>query len=664
MRPSPTPASRRGGTLPQRLRQAALYSTLILPMLGHPSLMAQSDNFDDGKDDGWSRFAPLELLGIPSTVTFPDDGLGGKAYRLESAAPPVPNFGPARIGSRPLVTYSDFTAAFDLIDWDNDLDQSIGLLFRADTIGIGTTSGFAMNYNVQQITGGPGQIQFTRVTAEVPSSAIRFANLALEPGHRYRFVFTAKAAHLAGSVYDLLDLTSPLAEFDTELETSTSGEVGLFNFNAGTRITDPIAGRTDSTFDNYSAATTDLAPLNRTTFFAPTSGLEFTATTFANEPIEPAGVTVLLNEVDRSSRLGFETTTSGLKVRLNELQPNTVYDAVILLKTSAGQSSRTEWTFDTFSEEFLDSPEVLVIEAEDYNFSRGQFINRPPASGRIGNDSILNASTGYVDRIGEPGIDYFDRSGTEGSGQIPAYRAFDTVGTQAGSVEIGGSALLGQRIDPVNDVIRKKYGSQALPEYQVRGTEGGEWLNYTREFPPGKHHVYLRVASRAPQQIYLDTVNSSASLPSQTTSRLGTFAVPNMNLKTNYRFVPLTDATGKRVELEMPGTHTVRLTMGGEQTLRTSDTLALNYMLFVPADVDPPVDESVRLESATDISGPFTPETNALFSGETITIPITENLRFFRLVSPGQAVLLTTEVSGSNLVLRFRLGLIGGGGGI
>jgi hypothetical protein len=292
-------------------------------MLGHPSLMAQSDNFDDGKDDGWSRFAPLELLGIPSTVTFPDDGLGGKAYRLESAAPPVPNFGPARIGSRPLVTYSDFTAAFDLIDWDNDLDQSIGLLFRADTIGIGTTSGFAMNYNVQQITGGPGQIQFTRVTAEVPSSAIRFANLALEPGHRYRFVFTAKAAHLAGSVYDLLDLTSPLAEFDTELETSTSGEVGLFNFNAGTRITDPIAGRTDSTFDNYSAATTDLAvpapatlrgipgwpqpidlaPLNRTTFFAPTSGLEFTATTFANEPIEPTGVTVLLNEVGNRSRV-------------------------------------------------------------------------------------------------------------------------------------------------------------------------------------------------------------------------------------------------------------------------------------------------------------------------------------------------------------------------
>ncbi len=646
--------------------------------------MAQTDNFDDAKDDGWSRFAPLDLLGIPSTVSFPDDGLGGKAYRLESAAPPIPNFGPARIGSRPLVTYSDFTAAFDLIDWDNDLDQSIGLLFRTDTIGIGTTSGFAMNYNVQQITGGPGQLQFTRVTAEVPSSAIRFANLALEPGHRYRFVLTAKSTHLMGRVYDLLDLTSPLAEFETDLESSTSGEVGLFNFNAGTMTTDPIAGRTDSTFDNYSAATADLAisapatlrgipgrpqpiqltPLNRTTFFPPTSGLKFTATTFANGPILSDGVTVLLNQVDQSSHLEFEETTLGLNVRLGELRSNTVYDAVILLKTPAGQSSRTEWTFDTFSEEFLDSPEVLVVEAEDYNFSRGQFINLPPASGRAGIDSIVNASTGYVDRIGETDIDYFDRSETEGSGQIPAYREFDTVGTQAGSVEIGGSALLGQRIDPVNDIIRKKYSTRNLPEYQIRGTEGGEWLNYTREFPDGKHHVYLRVASRAPQQVYLDAVTSSSSLASQSTSRLGTFAVPNMNLKTNYRFVPLTDATGERVVLEMPGIHTVRLTMGGEQTLHTSDTLALNYFVFVPVPTDPPVSESARLESAPGIAGPFTPETSAVFSGQTITIPITKNLRFFRLVSPTPTTLLTTELSGPNLVIRFELLPPTPGGGI
>lgn len=635
----------------------------------------QDENFDDGNDEGWTRFAPLEAFGFPATFSFPDDGLGGQAYRIQSSPASIALPGPARAGSRVRTIYSDFTAAVDLVGWDNSLDQSIGFLFRTENLGFGTTTGYSMNYNTQQISGGPGQIQFNMVTAEVASGAIRFADLSLDPEQKYRFVLKAQGKQLTGWVYDLLDLTSPLITFSVENPVYPQGEVGIFNFYAGEATVDPVAGRTDSTFDNYTASTDsisvpepatsrgipgwpqpiELNPLARTTFHPWASGIQFTATTLSDEKIVPENVTVFLNGKDMRNALSFSDTDSGLIVNVGNLSPNTVYDATIQLKNATGIQSNTEWTFDTFSEDVLESEDVKIIEAEDYNFGSGQFINEPPPSGRSKDDTEINAADGYIGRIGEPGVDYFDHSEEEGGGETPEYRFLDFVGTQKGSSEIGAIDRFGGRDTPINDVQRRQLATLDLPEYQVKGTEGGEWLNYTREFTEKAYTVFLRVAARANQKVFLEEVTSAPSLPNQSTVRLGSFEVPNLGMKTNYRFVPLTNNNGERVTLDLSGKTTLRLIFDGEPELGTQGTMALNYMVFVPNA--PETTSDIIVESAPSVIGPFEVETTAMFSDDAVSIPISESTGFFRFrVSADIAnsfEILSVEFGAENLIIRF-----------
>src|SRR4030095_5278837 len=141
-----------------------------------------------------------------------------------------------------------------------------------------------------------------------------------------------------------------------------------------------------------------------------------------------------LNSADVSSGLSLSGAASNVDVTFNGVSSNTVYDARIVLADFAGRVSTNEFTFDTFSESFLDSPGVKIIEAEDYNSGSGQFQDDPPPSGV--NDSggqVNGGGGGYFDLVGTPGVDYFDRSSSPGSGTTPDYRIQDFVGTQAGT---------------------------------------------------------------------------------------------------------------------------------------------------------------------------------------------------------------------------------------
>src|SRR6266536_5305800 len=174
-----------------------------------PRAIAQSDDFNDGNDTGWVRFG-LNSAGLPpATYSFPDDGFGGKAYRIQSPAPPIPDAGPARSFSYRTNIYTDFYAAVDAATWDNTLNQAFGFLFRASNIGLGTTDGYVINYDPSQGSGGRGQIQINAVTGELPTT-ITAGNISLVPTHRYRFVLTAVGNSLTGQVYDFNDLTQPL----------------------------------------------------------------------------------------------------------------------------------------------------------------------------------------------------------------------------------------------------------------------------------------------------------------------------------------------------------------------------------------------------------------------------------------------------------------------
>ena len=647
-------------------RRTILLPALLLVFVCHPIAVGQSDDFNDGDDNGWVRYNPL------GTATFSfitNDNFGGKAYRIQSAASPNASSGPGRaLGYRTNV-YDDFYAAVDLVSWDNTLNQAFGLLFRANNVGPTTTTGYLLNYDPQQSAGGRGQIQINAITNEaLVEPTLATANLTLQPGRLYRWVLRAVGSDFTAQVYDLNDLTYPLVSFRPNDPVYLNGSAGLLAFYHGNLITDPNAGRADSTFDNYSASA--VAPLSspgtphpiphmpqvvdrlpRTdanNFYPYTNGISFTATTLTTNVINSNAIRLYLNAADVSSGLAMSGTASNLSVTFNGLAPNKVYEARIVQADFAGRVSTNEFTFDTFDESFLDSPGVKVIEAEDYNYNRGQFQDNPLPSGLDGGDNLVNGNgAGYFGLVGTPAIDYFDRSTSLGSGTSPDYRTQDFVGTQAGTAdEVQPGPVL-------NDTIRQKYATNNLPEYEVRRTEGGEWMNYTRVFSNGNYNAYLRAACRAPQVVSLDKVTSDPTQTNQSTASLGVFNVPSTAILLNYRYVPLTDANGILAAVNLSGTNTLRLTLGGPQTDVTQYTMALNYLVFVPVTVP-----EIALLSSADVAGTFTADNSATIdaSSRTITLPLNGNARFYRLRTVAGPRLAISNVRrvGANVVMNYQ----------
>jgi hypothetical protein len=597
------------------IRPESILLAVTLSLLQSASVRAQVDDFDDGDDAGWTRFDPLTIVGAGATWSFPDG-----AYRIEAPAPPVPDAGPARAFTyRTDQRYTDFFASVDILAWDNAVNQAFGILGRGDNIGLGTTQGYVCNYNPNQTSSQPGgQFQINRATNEAEDGTLASANVTLEPGRHYRMVFMGVGTTLTGRLYDLEDLTRPIATIiargdeDDRAATYPEGYCGLFVFFRGgaAQWASPTS-TADATFDNYVAAATvpdavpepgtphgvvgmpqaiDRVPASYASHYPAENGLEFVATTLTAAELDPEAIRLILNGRDVSSSLIISGSPDSWTVRYPSLQANRIYDARIELEDATGRRSIQAWTFDTLTEAFTAAAPVMVVEAEDYNYDLGQFQNDPPASGiNSSGVQVRGDGIGYYDAFGSLDIDYFKATDQPGAGIEPVYRTDDFVGTQAGSVELQPGAIL------VNDHRREKYVVDDLPEYQVRRTEAGDWLNYTRTFAPGNYHVYLRVASRARQDIHLDRVTSDPTFLNQETEPLGLFSVPNLGMNIIYRHVPLTDQNGNRLALNLTGTQTLRLTMGGEPgEFATRWTKALNYLLFLPAVAEPP--QAVRLE--------------------------------------------------------------------
>src|SRR5439155_23012918 len=100
-------------------RRTILLPALLLVFVCHPIAVGQSDDFNDGDDNGWVRYNPF------GTATFSfitNDNFGGKAYRIQSAASPNASSGPGRaLGYRTNV-YDDFYAVVDLVSWNDMLN--------------------------------------------------------------------------------------------------------------------------------------------------------------------------------------------------------------------------------------------------------------------------------------------------------------------------------------------------------------------------------------------------------------------------------------------------------------------------------------------------------------------------------------------------------------
>ena len=209
------------------------------------SAVAQGDNFDDGNSDGWTELLPLSTVGGTGSFSFP----GGNTYRIQSG--PSPNeeaLGQSRAGAiREDVSYTDFYQFVDVVDYDQALDQNIGMLARVKEPGLGTTDGYGVTYNPTD------QAMFLTVITDEGGDNIADSDVFIDPGTPVRLVFQGVGSQLKFEVFLLSDLQNAVASIEIDDSTYTSGFSGIFVVTDGG---DP-AKPTDCTFDNYFAATTE-----------------------------------------------------------------------------------------------------------------------------------------------------------------------------------------------------------------------------------------------------------------------------------------------------------------------------------------------------------------------------------------------------------------------
>jgi hypothetical protein len=206
-------------------------------------------NFNNQSDAGLTRYDPLAAFGQGGTFSFPQISPGNFGYQLAQAGVPADNpAGPARLGSSVTgQTFSDVVMAVDVVNFDPALGQAFGLGVRVQNIGLGTTSGYALDYTTPSAEGTPaGEFTFTRVTDEAPTDIGTGADLTLQAGHSYRFVLQALGSSLTGQLFDLTNLATPLATASATDSTYATGAAGVI-------VASPLPGSTsgiDVTFDN------------------------------------------------------------------------------------------------------------------------------------------------------------------------------------------------------------------------------------------------------------------------------------------------------------------------------------------------------------------------------------------------------------------------------
>jgi len=240
---------------------------LVLSTAGAPWLAAQSVDFNTGTDAGWTRYTLPAVYG--ATFSFPDDGAGGKAYRI--AAPPTGDdpygVANARGGSiRAEKTYSGrFSVAADMLSWNPDWSQETGLLFYVTDVGLGTTDGYAATYS-----SGYHALYISALVDESPTTIGELSGIVADTSHQYRLAVSSHDGYtLLFQIFDQADLDSPWASAVCQDSYGhySSGVCGLFVFEQNYPSATEGA---EATFDNYvatapaagamPATVTDLSP--------------------------------------------------------------------------------------------------------------------------------------------------------------------------------------------------------------------------------------------------------------------------------------------------------------------------------------------------------------------------------------------------------------------
>ena len=270
-----------------------------------------------------------------------------------------------------------------------------------------------------------------------------------------------------------------------------------------------------------------------------TAGINGTTTTTNVFNLASANLTL--------SGLGTPSVTGSIP-----LSANAAYNINVLAVDSNGGTAVSPTTFDTIQP-------VLVWEAEDFNYSDGQWVTTTPLDGGVNL---------YAGLVGDPGT---DEQWITASGQSDLYRTTDKVSI-GGAYETPRQKFLNAIADGSN--------TNAL-DYEVGYNSATDWLNYTRTFPAGNYNIYARLATvGAGAQLTMGVVGGDPTTQNQTVTNLGSFTFTD-NGWNNYDYVPMADSFGNLITVHLSGTETLRTTIvpGGNPNI--------NFYMIVPATGSP-----------------------------------------------------------------------------
>jgi hypothetical protein len=355
----------------------------------------------------------------------------------------------------------------------------------------------------------------------------------------------------------------------------------------------------DQLFNNLEISSTSLVPpdiqnitpANGSVYVDPTNQVSFDVVSVFST-VATNAISLTLNGGNQTN-LTFSGTGTNRHVMLNPaLAGNLVYAGAIIAQDANGNRATNKFTFNTWL------PSNPFIEAEDYNYSAGSFI-----------DNFANPSPNqiYFGLLGSNGIDYleYDLSGTNN-----AYRSGDL-----------------PQIGLTTDVDHNGFANAGFQDYNFAFIENREWQNYTRRMSNATYDVYARMAGFGNNATTLmeRLANPTATSSNQPRATLGTFVCPNTGGAQNWTFVQLKDFFSNPVQVSFPGTNTFRNTCIG-----ADGNYNVTYLIFVPNT------NAATLRPYLSAGFPY-PGANGVFPDQTISFTIA-NLQ--TAVTPGSIQLL------------------------
>ncbi len=223
---------------------------------------------------------------------------------------------------------------------------------------------------------------------------------------------------------------------------------------------------------------------NGTTMFEATNKLVFKVSSSVG--VNTSSIVVTTNGV-AATNLVFSGSSLSWTVSFTNLLANNQYAVAIAVTDINGNVASTSVSFDTFSSSYY------TWEAEDFDYSNGQYIDNPQTNAYLGFAAGTDVDTHQVNfNAAAPYLYRTNSLATPGFGNGMA-------------TEVNG------------DIQRSQYLGTGFVDYAMGYFSGGantsaSWANYTRHYPAGTYNVYGRLASGG---------GATTATLSQVTSELG-----------------------------------------------------------------------------------------------------------------------------------------------